>query len=177
MYDKKYYSQFEWIVPTNFNSVVLTKTLGANIVDVGCGNGTLGEEIAKYAHSYLGVDISEYAYEEMRDKNLDCVITTEESLFDFRNTFDLACMFDVLEHLTNIQIVNLLDRLPNSLIFSSPLEETPDETHINVKTLQQWNKFFEGLGYIIEKIGEFIYPEPDGSHSVTTVFYANKQTS
>ena len=176
-YDEEYYSQFEWIVPADFESVVLTRTLGANVIDIGCGNGILGKEICKYAHSYLGVDISKYAYQEMKKKGLDCVITTEASLFNFKNTFDLACMFDVLEHLTDIQIVTLLDQLPDSLIFSSPLEETPDETHINVKTLQQWNKFFKDLKYSIEKIGEFIYPEPDGSHSITTVFYVNKKTS
>lgn len=177
LYDEAYYNQFEWVVPINFDSIVLIRVIGKKVIDIGCGNGTLGEEIAKYCRSYLGVDISEYAYGEMVKKGLDCVVTTEKSLFNFKKTFDLACMFDVLEHLTDIQIVSVLDRLPDTLIFSSPLEETPDETHINVKTDQQWRTFFKNRGYMITKIGEFVYPEPDGSYSITTVYYANKQAT
>jgi len=177
MYNEAYFEKFDWIVPDNFHELILTRLIGESVVDIGCGNGTLGEEIAKFCYSYLGVDISTYCYQEMKKKGLDCVITTEDSLFNFKVGFDVACMFDVLEHLTDKQIVTLLDQLPDSLIFSSPLEETPDETHINVKTLAQWNSFFKKLGYAIEKIGEFVYPEPDGSHSITTVFHANKQTS
>lgn len=175
MYDENYFEQFDWIVPENFKSIVQPHIIYQDVLDIGCGNGTLGQEIDKWCNIYLGIDISKYALQEMKKKNLDCIIVDKSLPFNLKNSFHIACLFDVLEHLRDTQIAVLLKSVPDTLIFSTPLQETPDPTHINVKREEDWRYFFWGFEYYLETIGEFTYPEPDGSESVSTVFYAKKK--
>jgi 2-polyprenyl-3-methyl-5-hydroxy-6-metoxy-1,4-benzoquinol methylase len=173
IYDKAYFQQFDWIVPKGFETIVAPHILGKNVVDVGCAIGTLGEEIKKYANLYLGIEIAEYCFSKLVDANLNCVITSEKSLFNLKG-FDVACVFDVIEHLTDEEIANLLDRLPSELIISTPTYETPDETHINIKKYLDWKIFFNYRGYDFSRIGEFVYPEPDGTDGITMIFHVRK---
>ena len=173
LYNEDYFVQFDWIIPDKFNEIVVSRIFGKRVLDYGCGNGTLGEEIAKYANTYLGIDVSNYSFGEMVRKNLDCIILDKFSFFKLRNSFDICCLFDVVEHMKDLDIAILLDSIPKHMILSTPLHQTPDETHINVKDFNGWVNFFNNLHYSIEKIGEFIYPEPDGSKSTSTVFEIN----
>ena len=124
------------------------------IIDYGCSVGFLIKGLERIGcTNVVGYDISQWATEEA--KKIGCNILLEPT-----GQFDLGFFLDVLEHMTdqqildlfsNIEITNLLVRIPCAV------EEDPsrfylevsrlDETHINCKTDKSWLSFFYQLGY------------------------------
>jgi hypothetical protein len=100
-----------------------------------------------------GYDISDWAVIQARLAG--CNI-----LDHARGTFDLGIFLDVLEHMTDQQIIELFDQLNlDKILVRIPcaVEEQPDQfhleisrrdpTHINCKTDQDWIEIFNRLGY------------------------------
>ena len=79
-----------------------------SILDVGCSNGNLGENIKKnFKCKVTGIEINEKAAKEAIGK-LDEVITADIGKYNFetyKNKFDCIIFADVLEHIPNPQIV------------------------------------------------------------------------
>jgi SAM-dependent methyltransferase len=126
----------------------------SSILDYGCSLGFLIKGFEKAGFKNVsGYDISDWAVEQAR-KNGCCILDHAHG------TFDLGIFLDVLEHMTDQQIVELfaglkldkvLVRIPCAVV------EQPDEfylevsrrdiTHINCKTDQDWIEVFKKLGY------------------------------
>lgn len=100
------------ITDTNFTYINLIKRVkplilsgGNNILDLGCGVGTLSNYIASKGNKVLGVDISPKAIRVAREsshiigneKNTKFIIQDIENL-DTNETFDLIILSEVLEH-------------------------------------------------------------------------------
>jgi SAM-dependent methyltransferase len=126
----------------------------STILDYGCSLGFLIKGLQKAGFNNVsGYDISDWAVEQAR-KN-ECNILDRA-----QGTFDLGIFLDVLEHMTDQQIVELFDQLRLSKVLvriPCAVVEQPDQfylevsrrdpTHINCKTDQDWIALFERLGY------------------------------
>lgn len=124
------------------------------ILDYGCGVGFLLEGLDKIGcKNVYGYDISEWAIQQA--SNSGCKILKSPE-----GTFDLAIFLDVLEHMTDEEIVDLFKKIKvETIIVRIPcsIESMPnifylevsrrDETHINCKTDKDWINFFNLLGY------------------------------
>ena len=126
----------------------------STILDYGCSLGFLIKGFEKAGFKNVsGYDISEWAVEQA--KNNGC-----RMLDHAQGTFDLGIFLDVLEHMTDQQIVNVFAKLKlDKVLVRIPcaVAEQPDEfylevsrrdaTHINCKTDQDWIAVFKKLGY------------------------------
>jgi len=126
----------------------------STILDYGCSLGFLIKGLEKVGFKNVyGYDISDWATEQARQSG--CHMLTHA-----HGTFDLGIFLDVLEHMTDQQIVELFARLQlNKVLVRIPcaVVEQPNEfylevsrrdaTHINCKTDQAWIEVFQGLGY------------------------------
>jgi len=73
----------------------------STVLDLGCGDGSLGEELIKRKNcKVVGIDISEVAIGYAKKKGVDAKVGNLEEPLDFDNdSFDYVILCDVLEHL------------------------------------------------------------------------------
>jgi SAM-dependent methyltransferase len=126
----------------------------SKILDYGCSLGFLIKGFEKIGFKNVsGYDISDWAVAQARQAG--CNI-----LYHAQGTFDLGIFLDVLEHMTDQQIIELFDQVNlHKILVRIPcaVEEQPDQfhleisrrdpTHINCKTDQDWIEIFNRLGY------------------------------
>ncbi len=72
------------------------------ILEVGCGSGLFLEEIVRQlpGSSVMGIELSEWAVQQARQKNLPVEKMDLQALIDRHETFDAVCSFQVLEHVS-----------------------------------------------------------------------------
>jgi SAM-dependent methyltransferase len=126
----------------------------STILDYGCSLGFLIKGFEKAGFKNVsGYDISEWAVTQARSNG--CHI-----LDHAQGTFDLGIFLDVLEHMSDQQILDLFDQLRlNKVLVRIPcaVAQQPeqfyldvsrrDPTHVNCKTDQDWIALFKNLGY------------------------------
>lgn len=124
------------------------------IIDYGCSVGFLIKGLEKVGcNNVYGYDISEWAVNEA--VKYGCKI-----LEDPIGEYELGFFLDVIEHMTDQQILELFNSLTvDKIVARIPcaVESDPsqfylevsrlDETHINCKTDNAWLEFFKKLGY------------------------------
>ena len=84
-----------------FDIIVDMVDENSTVLDLGCGDGSLGEELIKRKNCrVVGIDISETAVKHAKKKGVDAKVGNLEEPLDFDdNTFDYVILCDVLEHL------------------------------------------------------------------------------
>jgi SAM-dependent methyltransferase len=125
----------------------------ACILDYGCAVGFLLDGLKRCGYSgAVGYDISPWACERVLEKH-------DMIALDRPQDFDIIFFLDVLEHMTDEQIVEVLTMLQaNLLVVRIPcalegesnfhLEiSRKDPTHINCKDKTSWTKLLSSLGY------------------------------
>lgn len=101
-------------------------TRGEFVLDVGCGDGIVGEFIQqKTGIRPAGMDISEEAVAKAKAKGIDAKIASSEEKFPFNdNTFDKVFWGDNIEHLfdptTTIKEIRRVLKKDGRLILSCP---------------------------------------------------------
>jgi 2-polyprenyl-6-hydroxyphenyl methylase / 3-demethylubiquinone-9 3-methyltransferase len=79
------------------------------ILDVGCGGGFLTLDLARQGHHCTAVDVAAqvFAAGQRRDqtRNINWVVATAEQLPFADRSFDVVCVMDVLEHISDPQRV------------------------------------------------------------------------
>lgn len=133
---------------TSINLIHKTDT----ILDYGCAVGFLldGLAILGFDKTY-GYDISSWALSHLN---------TQHTLIgkDSNHVFDWGFFLDVLEHMEDLEIRQVFNRLRFSLItIRIPCsidgqtfylhQSRKDETHINCKTSEDWTKLLNQCGY------------------------------
>ncbi|MCB0805021.1 MAG: methyltransferase domain-containing protein [Bacteroidales bacterium] len=79
---------------------------GGKVLDIGCGNGNISFQLAKYGYQVTGIDISTEAIEEAKRNyklpNLTFKTVKAEDLATFNDTrFDALVCSEVIEHLNH----------------------------------------------------------------------------
>lgn len=126
-----------------------------SVVDIGCAEGMyLG--LLPQAEVKVGIDISLLKLRIGRKKRRDVLFVLSDAEFmPFRSyTFDLALCIEVLEHTRNPEnVVNELYRilkLHGEAIFSVPLGNDGDPTHIHVFYPMKLRKLLKRCGFVVE---------------------------
>ena len=150
------------------------KSLNCKILDVGCGDGTFIEYMAKNGANCFAVEPDKRTRDLV--SNYDGVNNVWQYLSDVNeNGFDVITMFEVIEHLTNpstdLEICNKLLKENGSLIIKTPNANAfeskllgPDwisleiPRHLHFFTDNTINKILNQSGFEIKKI---MYPTHD----------------
>lgn len=141
-----------------WGSRVLNRNLlngrGKAALDVGCAYGYATNVLESLGYEAYGIDISRYGVRQA-NKNYTghFLVCDAQTSFPFKKkTFDLLTCFDVLEHLEHPlkTMGNMFDLCKDVMICATPNKavEKPirkimrdyDETHINAKFPDEWEK-------------------------------------
>lgn len=133
--------------------------LGKTALDVGCAYGYAVDILGSLNYDAYGVEISNYSIK--RAKKLypaDFLICDVQKGLPFKkDSFDLLTCFEVIEHLAYpLQAIrNMFDACKGVMICTTPNRnvERPikkvvrefDETHVNVKTKDEWERYITNL--------------------------------
>lgn len=154
------------------------------VLDIGCGNGSLAQDVARHAQRVLGVDIDPNNIEKAKRThpaaNLEYRIA--DATKDLSNeTFDVIIMSNVLEHIEHrVEFLRSIRPLAKKFLFRVPMIDREwvtlykkelgldwrlDTTHFTEYTFAQFKSEFEQAGYHIDhhsvQFGEIwavIYP-------------------
>jgi O-antigen biosynthesis protein len=119
------------------------------VLDAGCAKGFLVEALRDRGVEAWGIDISEYAIEQVREdiRPFCRVGTLTEPL---SQNYDLITCIEVLEHLSAHEaeevIRNFCQHTDDILFSSSPLDYR-EATHINVRPPDYWAEIFARQGF------------------------------
>jgi SAM-dependent methyltransferase len=148
---------------SNFN---LLNGQGKTALDVGCAYGYAVDVLEKLGYDAYGVDVSEYSLKKgKRFFSADFLACDVQKGLPFKeNVFDLVTCFGVIEHLTYPlrAIKNMFTSCKDIIICTTPnrIVEKPvkkimrdfDETHINVKTQKEWERYIKSLNCNFSKV-------------------------
>lgn len=124
------------------------------VLDYGCAVGFVIEALLDLNYDVDGVDVSEWALNECRKKNL-----TVSDVPNYEKKYGVVFALDVLEHLTEEQLHYFVDNIhTKAMIVRVPVclenetdyyfeESNRDKTHIIKWTFNQWDNFFKDKGY------------------------------
>jgi hypothetical protein len=132
------------------NTAEQIKGLGQTVLDYGAGTGVYSD-----AFHRAGFDVSIY---EIFEAHCEYISQKAPHLKIVKKpiTTDVMAFIEVAEHMTDKELNSLFKKIkPNYILFSSTSERKPgwDESwgHINIKEQPEWDAFFEGFGYKVEK--------------------------
>lgn len=123
------------------------------VLDVGCAMGLFVAALRDRGVEAYGIDISEFAIENVRDdvKPFCKVAEAQGKLPEsFPKKFDLVVSIEMIEHLDAEDGDKVIDNIcsyTNNIIFSSTDSEINDPTHLNVKPAKYWAKRFAKNGF------------------------------
>ena len=101
------------------------KNKNLKIIDLGCGDGRLLEELNKFGHDVAGVDINQKAITTLEQKNIKATQADLEKKLPLKNNqYDVVLLLDTLEHLVNqdgiLKECNKILKPDGKLIISYP---------------------------------------------------------
>ncbi len=128
---------------------IVSRIAPKTVLDAGCAIGLLVEELRKRAVDAAGVDVSDFALEQMppgvREHCWKASLTEPLS-----RRFDLITCIEVLEHMlpreADAAVVNLCAHTDDILFSSSPVDFT-EPTHVNVQPPEYWAQRFADQGF------------------------------
>lgn len=104
-----------------------------SILDLGCGDGTLIDYYDIDNINYVGVDVSERIINKNKNSKNKTFINDDIESYDY-NFFDLIINKDVLQHLPNSSVIDIINKIEKSckyaLICNDYLQE--ESTDISV---------------------------------------------
>jgi 2-polyprenyl-3-methyl-5-hydroxy-6-metoxy-1,4-benzoquinol methylase len=143
--------------------------LGRTALDVGCAYGYAVDILGSLGYDAYGLDISNYSIKKAKKNCLaDFLICDVQKSLPFKKeAFDLLTCFEVIEHLTHpLQAIkNMFASCKGIMICTTPnrIVERPikkvvrdfDETHVNVKIKDEWERYIGNLNYSFFTIETF----------------------
>jgi SAM-dependent methyltransferase len=143
---------------------------GKTALDVGCAYGYAVDVLEKLGYDAYGVDVSKYSVKKAKEffSAGFLVCDVQKGIPFKKDFFDLVTCFGVIEHLTYplLAIKNMFTSCKGIIICTTPnrIVEKPvkkiigdfDETHINVKTQNEWKRHIKNLNYSSFKVEPFL---------------------
>jgi SAM-dependent methyltransferase len=144
------------------------------VLDYGCAKGYLVKAFRILDIEAYGVDVSDYAISlvDTEIKDYCALIETGKNLNSFNLSYDFVIAKDVLEHITEDgvkDILNQLKKITKKIFIAVPLasdndsgkyiigEYDNDITHVLAKTFDWWTELFLQAGWNID-LKEYEYP-------------------
>ena len=128
----------------NIADHIVRKIGPATVLDAGCAMGFLVESLRDRGVQAYGIDISDYAIENVRaDMKPYCRVGS--ILEPFPQKYDLIVSIEVLEHLhkdDGEKAIENLCRASDQLLFSSTPIDYREATHFNVQPIEYWTELF-----------------------------------
>lgn len=134
----------------------IKKGRGKKLIEFGCATGATANLLADFGFNVYSTDISKYAV-NLATKNYPDVkfnVHDMQKLFMKDKNFDVACAFDVIEHLKDPEMAlrNTYKILKpgGTIILTTPNDYkhmSNDPTHINVKKPSEWKKIIKKVGF------------------------------
>ncbi len=134
----------------------------ASVLDAGCAMGFLVEALRERGVDAWGVDISDYAIEQVDESVRDyCSVASLSEPISRR--YDLIVSIEVLEHIpateTSAAIANLCGATDRVLLSTTPYDYS-EATHHNVLPPEAWAAAFAHEGFLREVERDFSYVTP-----------------
>jgi GT2 family glycosyltransferase/SAM-dependent methyltransferase len=132
------------------------------VLDAGCALGLLVESLWRRNIEAYGIDISEYAIQNVHPE-IRPYCWTGSILEPFPRKYDLIVSIEVLEHLlpeqADLAVSNLCRHSDDILFSSSPLDYK-EITHFNVQSPEYWAELFARHGFFrdVDFDASFITP-------------------
>ena len=122
----------------------------ASSLDAGCAIGLLVEQLLNRGVQAEGVDISEYAHDQMPEEvQKHCWVASLTEPIERR--FDLVTCIEVVEHMppgdAAAAIANLCAASDRVLLSSSPYDYG-EPTHLNVQPPEYWSSLMAANGFV-----------------------------
>lgn len=134
----------------------IKKGRGRKLIEFGCATGAAANLLADYGFNVFSTDISKYAV-NLAAKNYEDIkfsVHDMQKFFLKDRNFDVACAFDVIEHLKDPEMAlrNTYKLLKSggTIILTTPNDYkhmSNDPTHINVKKPEEWRKILKRVGF------------------------------
>src|ERR1700733_13012579 len=119
------------------------------VLDVGCATGMLVEALRSEGIDARGVDISEWAIEQVPE-SIRPYCRVGSITEDLGGHYDLITCVEVLEHLprsmASAAVANLC-RHADTILFSSTPDDFEEPTHLNVESASYWAQLFAAHGF------------------------------
>jgi hypothetical protein len=132
------------------------------VLDAGCAMGFLVESLRKKGVESYGIDISEYAIQNVHpDIRAYCTVGSITDALPQR--YDLIVSIEVLEHMPKEQAEAAIRNLcsaADDVLFSSTPFDYKEITHFNVQPPEYWAEQFARYGFIrdVDYDASFITP-------------------
>ena len=134
----------------------IKKGRGKKLIEFGCATGAAANLLADYGFNVFSTDISKYAVNLAAKNYPDIKFSAHDMQKPFMKdkNFDVACAFDVIEHLKDSEMAlsNTYKLLKpgGTIILTTPNDYkhmSNDPTHINVKRPEQWRRIMKKVGF------------------------------
>ena len=140
----------EWLAL--FNSIadgIVKHIQPKTVLDAGCAMGLLVEALRQRGVEAYGVDISEYAIQNLRPSVQEyCWLGSVTDALS--EQYDLIISIEVLEHMPSTDAEKAIDNFcqhSNDILFSSTPFDFKEITHFNVQPPEKWAELFALLSF------------------------------
>ena len=134
---------------------------GDSVLEVGCAKGFILVELLNLGMNVSGIDISKYAVEHAHPDVKPYLLCGNANILKYEdNTFDLVFAKEVLPHVPEDELVNVVQECmrvaKKNVFFEIQVGQTRQElehllqwdlTHKVCRTPAWWNEFFVKIGY------------------------------
>lgn len=121
----------------------------ASVLDAGCAMGFLVESLRRRGVEAYGIDISEYAIQQVHP-DIQPFCTVGSIVDPFPRRYDLIVSIEVLEHMPKAEsekaLVNFC-QFSDDVLFSSTPYDYRELTHFNVQPPEVWAEMFGRQAY------------------------------
>jgi SAM-dependent methyltransferase len=121
-----------------------------SVLDAGCAIGMLVEALRARDVEAYGIDVSEWAIENMPDEVRQ--YCRQGSLAaPIEGHYDLVTCIEVIEHIPqpdDIRAVEQLCRVADRILLSSSPHDYSEPTHVNVRPPEDWAALFARQGFV-----------------------------
>lgn len=166
-------SQWEKLNEINFSKrTILEMVKNGSVLDIGCGDGLLLEQLKNKGLTVSGIDISSTAINICKERGLDCIHGDISEKLPFEdNSYDSVLLIDVLEHLFQpIEVLKEARRISKGCVLISipnfvslparaqvflgrvPENNTPRDGHVYFMTMTVIQSLLKQSGFKIDEI-------------------------